>query len=108
MYCIVLYCIVLYCIVLYRYNKRHVALKLAYLGSAYHGFAIVEEDIGPTIEVQWNLSSETSSLSSETVIVQPPVHGNQLQLTYVSPYPPLYCYCTIAVKWRVGAGARDY
>ena len=34
-----------------RYSKRHVAFKLAYLGSAYHGFAI-QEEAGPTIEVQ--------------------------------------------------------
>ena len=56
----VLWCVVMCCGVmcgdhmvhlLCRYNKRHVAFKLAYLGPAYHGFAI-QEETGPTIEVQ--------------------------------------------------------
>ena len=32
-----------------RYNTRHVALKIAYLGQDYHGFA-VQEDTDKTIE----------------------------------------------------------
>ena len=35
--------------VYFRYNTRHVALKIAYLGQDYHGFA-VQEDTDKTIE----------------------------------------------------------
>ena len=35
----------------YRYNKRYIALKIAYLGWDFHGFAS-QENIDDTIEVQ--------------------------------------------------------
>ena len=34
-----------------RYNKRHVALKVAYIGWDYHGFAI-QDTVDNTIEVR--------------------------------------------------------
>ena len=36
-------------ILVWRYNKRHVALKILYVGVAYQGFA-VQEDTDRTIE----------------------------------------------------------
>jgi hypothetical protein len=54
--------------ILFRYNVRHIALKIAYLGWDYHGFAS-QENIENTIEVPSHLSFLKSSVDAERKFV---------------------------------------
>ena len=49
---------------LLRYNTRHVALKIAYLGCDYHGFAVQEDNVKTIEEVLFECLKKTKLVES--------------------------------------------